>query len=254
VKANPNPLLAFVYCSVLAPASLVLALNSHALAQSAPSDLSDAEEVRIGKLLAQDFMQQEGMAPTPQSIKLDAFIQKVGDQVAAKAQRKIPYTFHFDPSPGFRSAVGLPGGQVFVGGGILAMMDTEDQLAVVLGHEVEHIDLNQCRDRLIQVLKDQHLAAADVKEMKVDPFLDGYGHDKEFAADREGVKLAIKAGYSPEGGIRLLQMYVILGQQLTHAPSEAQSNLEARIAQIKDVMKSEGDRKYPPEKKLEFPE
>jgi predicted Zn-dependent protease len=216
--------------------------------------LSDENEIRIGKLLAEDFIQQEGMAPTPQTTKLDAYLQKVGDRVAANATRKIPYTFHFDPSPSFRSAVGLPGGQVFVGGGILAMMDTEDQLAMVLGHEVEHIDLNQCRDRLAKVLTDQKLEPNAVQSMKVDPFLPGYGHDNEFAADREGVKLAIKAGYSPEGGIRLLEMYVIMGEKLTHTPNEARQNLEARIEQIRQVTKSENLAKYPDERALDWPQ
>jgi predicted Zn-dependent protease len=248
----------FSFSHLLLPIStlllvLVTFFGVQAKAQSDSAELSDAEEIRIGKLLAADFMKQEGMAPTPQSIQLDAYLQKVGDRVTAHAQRKIPYIFHFDPSPGFRSAVGLPGGQIFVGAGILAMMDTEDQLAAVLGHEAEHIALNQCRDRLVKLLKDQHLSPGDVNEMKVDPFLPGYGHDNEFAADKEGVKLAIEAGYSPEGAIRLLQMYVILGQQMTHASNEARENLEARIAQIKEIAPAGNDKKFPAEKPLDLP-
>ncbi len=207
--------------------------------------LSDADEVRIGQVLAQQFEQEEGMAPTPQTTKLDQYLQTVGDRVAAHAQRKLPYQFHFDPSPGFKSAVGLPGGQIFVGAGILAYIDTEDQLAAVLGHEVEHVALNQCRERLIKQLGDLHLSAEDASrpdpakhdaktyKLKVDPFLPGYGHDNEFAADREGVNLAIQAGYSPDAVIRLLQTYVILGEQMPNTPKEAKANLEARIAQIR---------------------
>jgi len=63
--------------------------------------------------------------------------------VAAGAERKLPYRFHFDANPAFHNAVGLPGGQVYVGAGILAYMDAEDQLAVVLGHKIEHVNLNQ---------------------------------------------------------------------------------------------------------------
>jgi len=101
------------------------------------------------------------------------------------------------------------------------MMDTEDQLAIVLGHEMEHVAQNQCRDRLISELASQHLTMATVEQMKVEPFLPGYGHEKEFAADRKGVKLAAATGYSPKAASRLLNMYVILGQQMTHTPSEA---------------------------------
>ena len=200
--------------------TIVLALFLTAVAQTLAS-ISDADEIRLGQILADDFIAQEGMQPTPQTTKLDAYLQTVGDKVAVHAQRKIPYRFRFDPSPSFRSAVGLPGGQVFVGAGILAYMDSEDQLAMVLGHEIEHIDLSQCRDRLAKTLDEQHLAPATATKMRVDPFLPGYGREGELAADREGVKLAMQAGYSGESAIRLLQTYIILGDNMPNSPKEA---------------------------------
>jgi predicted Zn-dependent protease len=114
-------------------------------------------------------------------------------------------------------------------------MDSEDQLAAVLGHEVEHIALNQCRDRVIKVLAEKHLSTDKLEELKVDDFLPGYGHDNELAADREGVKLAMEAGYSPKGAIRLLRTFVILGQQMPNTPTEGQKGLEERIAQIEPL-------------------
>jgi beta-barrel assembly-enhancing protease len=231
--------------------------------------LTDADEVRIGQILAEQFEQEEGMAPTPQTRKLDQYLQTVGDRVAVHAQRKLPYQFHFDPSPGFKSAVGLPGGQIFVGAGILAYIDTEDQLAAVLGHEVEHVALNQCRDRLVKQLGELHLSAQDASrpdpaqpdsksdlktyKLKVDPFLPGYGHDNEFAADREGVTLAIQAGYVPDAVIRLLQTYVILGDQMPNTPKEAKANLEARIAQIRTLSAASTLPKPAAEKPLALP-
>ena len=162
---------------------LLCATTTGAQAPSSPLSLTDADEIRLGQAIADDFVAQEGMQPTPQTRKIDDYLQSVGDRVTAHARRKIPYRFHFDPSPSFRSAVGLPGGQVFVGAGILAYMDSEDQLAMVLGHEVEHIDLNQCRDRLIKVLSEQHLTVSMADKLKVDPFLPGYGREGELAKD-----------------------------------------------------------------------
>jgi predicted Zn-dependent protease len=200
--------------------------------------LTDAEEVRIGEVLAKDFERQEGIQPTPQSIKIDAYLQAVGDKVAANAQRKLPYRFHFDPSPTFHSAVALPGGQIYVGAGILAYIDSEDQLAIVLGHELEHVALNQCRDRLAKVLSEGHLSVNDADKLKVDTFLEGYGHDNEFAADREGALLAMKAGYSADAAVRLLRTFIVLGEQMPNTPNESKRNLEARIEQIRDIRKS----------------
>jgi Putative Zn-dependent protease len=217
---------------------LTIFLSTSALLSQTTS-LSEAVEVRIGNRLAIQFAKSEGMQPTPQTTKIEEYLQAVGDRLAAHAKRKLPYHFHFDPNPSFKSAFALPGGEIFVGAGILAMMDTEDQLAAVLGHEMEHVDLNQCRDRLLDELAKQHLSPDTADSLKVDPFLPGYGHDREFAADAHGVKLAADAGYSPEEAIRLLNMFVILGQQMTHTQSEAEKNLKDRIAQIQNLITKE---------------
>ena len=232
--------------------TIALALLLIAALQT-PAPISDADEVRLGQILADDFIAQEGMQPTPQTTKLDEYLQSVGDKVAVHAQRKIPYRFRFDPSPSFRSAVGLPGGQVFVGAGIVAYMDSEDQLAMVLGHEIEHIDLNQCRERLAKALDDQHLTPATATKMKVDPFLPGYGREGELAADREGVKLAMQAGYSGESAIRLLQTYIILGDNMPNSPKEAKESLERRIAQMRTVIAESKLPKPEKEKPLALP-
>ena len=223
------------------------------IAGAAGNSLADADEVRLGEVLAVKFAAEEGMQPTPQSKKIDEYLQKVGDRVTAHAKRKIPYKFHFDPSPSFRSAVGLPGGQVFVGAGILAYMDSEDQLGMVLGHEVEHIDLNQCHDRLVKVMADEHLTVNDGERLNVDPFLPGYGREGELAADREGVLLAMQAGYAAEAAIRLLQTYIILGENMPNTPKEAKENLQRRIAQIRTVIAESKLPKPEKEKELGLP-
>ena len=218
----------------------------------AEANLNDADEVRIGRILSDQFIKLEGLQSTAQITKIEGYLQSVGDRLAAHTRRKLPYRFHFDPNPTFKSAFALPGGEVFVGGGVLAMMDTEDQLAIVLGHEMQHVILNQCRNRLTKELADKHLTVETAEQLKVDPFLPGYGHDNEFKADLEGVRLAAQAGYSPQSAIRLLNMYVILGQQMTNTPSEAENNLKNRIAQIKQLIESD-KLATPKEKPLAMP-
>jgi predicted Zn-dependent protease len=238
---------------VFLPASLApVALVANAQSSATSTALSDADEIRAGAVLAAKYVAMKGLAPTPQIIKIEEYLQRVGDQVASHAQRKLPYRFHFDPDPTFKSAVALPGGQVFVGGGILTYMDTEDQLAAVLGHEIEHIALSQCRDRLIQEIVRKHLAISDFEKLNLEPFMPGYGHDGELAADREGVKLAMETGYSANGAVKLLQTFVILGEQMPGTLSEAKSNLEARIAQIRTL--AESQKNSPAEKPLALPQ
>src|SRR5262249_46157969 len=156
-------------------------------------------------------------------------------------------------SPSFRSALGLPGGQVFVGAGFLAYMDSEDQLAMVLGHEVEHIDLNQCRDRLVKGMADEHVTWKGGEKLKVDFFFTGYGKDGELAADREGLLLAMQAGYAGEAAVRLLQTYIILGDNMPNSPREAKESLQRRIAQLRAVLEDSKIPKPEKEKALELP-
>jgi predicted Zn-dependent protease len=233
---------------------LVLLLSApvlHAQNSGNPVSITDTDEIRAGRVLAEEFERREGMKPTPQTTKIDAYLQSIGNRVAAHAQRKLPYHFRFDPSPKFKSAVGFPGGEVFVGGGILAYMDSEDQLAAVLGHEVEHIALNHCRERLAKTLADQHLSTRTLSRLKLGDFLNGYGHDNELAADREGVKLAMEAGYSANGAIRLLQTFVTLEEQMPNTPAEAKSTLRERVAQIQSLVESRAPQ--PAEKPLTLP-
>jgi len=75
----------------------------------------------------------------------------------------------------------------------------------------------------------------------------------QFPADREGVELAIKAGYVPGAVVRLLQTYVILGEQMPNTPKEAKNNLEARIAQIRTLTASNRRPRPPAEKPLALP-
>ena len=190
-------------------------------------ELTDADEIRIGQALADQFAKSEGLQPTPQIVKTEAYLQSVGDRLAAHAKRKLPYKFYLDPNPAFRRA--FPGGVIFVGGGILALSDSENQFAMV----------NPCRERLLAELEKTKLSPAQGEQRKIDPFLPGYGHDIEFAWDADGTKLAPAAGYAPAAGARTLKMFVVMGQEMTHTESEADANLKARIAEIQKLMARE---------------
>ena len=198
--------------------------------------VTDADEIRIGDVLAGKFAVNRGIAPTPQGQSIEEYLQRVGERVAAKAQRQLSYRFHYDADPRFNSAVALPGGHIFVGAGILAYVDSEDQLAIVLGHEIEHIALNHCHERLAQLFKDGHLNIADAAKLKIEDFFPGYGHDRELAADREGVKLAMSTGYNGSAGVCLLQMFVILAQQRPHTSTENEERIQERIVQMQSLV------------------
>jgi predicted Zn-dependent protease len=230
-----------------------LLLPALACAQSSPQ-LSTADEIRAGDALFAAFQKSQGFADTPESKAIEVYLQKVGDKVAQNAKRKLPYKFHLDPHPGFRSGVGYPGGQIVVGGGVLALLEHEDELAVVLGHEIEHIDLGQCAQRVIEAMLKDHLTPAQFDKLSIDDFGNPYGKAGELAADREGVKLAVAAGYSPQAAVELFEVFQFLARDAKPAPPRADSpSLEERIRQVRDQIKGEGWDTSKAEKPLDLP-
>jgi len=223
------------------------------LAQTAPQ-LSTADEIRAGNALFAAFQKSQGFADTPESKTIEKYLQQVGEKVAEHARRKLPYKFHLDPHPGFRSAVAYPGGQIVVGGGVLALMTHEDELAVVLGHEIEHVDLGQCAQRVIEAMQKDHLTPEQFDKLSIDDFGDPYGRDGELAADREGIKLAAAAGYSTHAAIELLEMFQFLSRDAKPAPPRKDSpSLEERIQQARAEIRSEGWDESKPERPLDLP-
>ena len=134
-------------------------------------------------------------------------------EICPGARRKLPYKFHYIPDSDFVNAFALPGGHVFVGQGLLALMQSEDALAAVLGHEVEHIDLRHCSERMQTEAHLRNLGAlGDLVGLPVEVFLAGYSKEQEMEADRDGTTLAVKAGYSPLGILQLFGEFKKLEQ------------------------------------------
>ena len=229
-----------------------LLIPGAAIAQGSPQ-LSLADEIRAGDALFGSFKKAQGFADTPETTAIEGYLRKVGEKVAEHAKRKLPYKFHLDPHPGFRSAVAYPGGQIVVGGGALALMQHEDELAVLLGHEIEHVDLNQCAQRLIEAMQKDHLTPDQFDKLSIDNFGNPYGKDGELAADREGVKLAVAAGYAPQATIELLEMFQFLWRDAKPAPRADSPSLEERIRQGRDEIKSQGWDAKQAEKALVLP-
>lgn len=170
--------------------------------------LSDQEEIRIGDELAAQYLGARPLSSDQR--ELDEYIGEVGGRVAGSAHRKLPYRFHLIPEPGMINAFALPGGHVFVGKGIVDLMKSEDQLANVLGHEVEHIDHYHCVERVQIEAQLRHLRLGDLGalvQLPMDLWEAGYNKDEELEADREGMRLAVAAGYSPYGAVSMFQKF-----------------------------------------------
>ena len=163
--------------------------------------ISDEEEIRIGDALAERYLAQFGSGDAA----MQEYVNTVGRVVAANARRKFNYKFHYVPEEYLVNAFALPGGHVFIGKGLIQMMESEDELASVLGHEVEHIDNYHCVERY--QLKARAGALGELLMLPVELFQAGYGKEQELEADRDGTWLAVKAGYSAQGAIHMFETF-----------------------------------------------
>lgn len=184
-------------------------LREFAHVPAAAMPLSDREEIYVGDELARRY---EAKSPwmagkMAEESRIEACVQLVGLRVAGRAERKLPYRFHYLPDKNFVNAFALPGGHVFIGLGLLRLMKTEDELANVLGHEVEHIDRRHCAERVQLEMRVRKLPMGGLIALPIEFFEAGYSKAQELEADRQGTTLAVWAGYSPLGAIRMFETY-----------------------------------------------
>ncbi len=94
------------------------------------------QEKKIGGEEAKKVEQEMGLLDDP---ALTSYVDAVGQRLVKESPRQdLPHQFHvvdmIEPN-----AFALPGGYVYVTRGLLALVNTEDELAGVVGHEIGHV-------------------------------------------------------------------------------------------------------------------
>ncbi|HEY4305523.1 MAG TPA: M48 family metallopeptidase [Gemmatimonadaceae bacterium] len=222
------PLIAIAVASTLIATS---ASATSTIALDAPHTLtaSDSDEIALGAALIAQFDADRGLAPTPQTQRIQAYLQRIADSLGKNTKRRLPWKIHYDPHPGIKSGFALPGGHVVIWGGIVAYMSNEDEAAAIIAHEIEHTDLGQVAIRLDSLVKSgRDLRVAS--QWKWQEFGVTYGKALEERCDFEGTKLMVKAGYSPFAMKTLLESFLAIAK--VHDPSAAPNRLIAdRVTQ-----------------------
>jgi len=138
--------------------------------------------------------------------ELQAYIDEIGAEIAAVSERPdYGYSFTLLDSP-IVNALALPGGYIYVTRGLLALTNTEGELAAVLGHELGHVIGRHSAERysrgvLTQLGAGIAGAAAGSQELGQILAMGGglalaaHSRAQEFEADDLGVRYASRAGY-----------------------------------------------------------
>ena len=218
--------------------------------------VSESKEIDMGNQSYVPARQQQG-GDYVIDAELTAYVQSVGNKLAAVSDRKLPYEFVIlnDSVP---NAWAMPGGKIAFNRGLLYELNSEAELAAVLSHEIVHAaarhGAKQMEDGMLlqgavmaaavaaNGTNYSHLAvggaqlSSQLMSMK-------FGRDDESEADHYGMIYMKRAGYDPRAAVTLQETFVRLSQGqhpdfikglfATHPPSE--ERVQANIATLAEV-------------------
>ena len=98
--------------------------------------ISESEEVKLGTETDEEVVAALGLY---EHEALEEMVERIGAQLAEKSERPgLPWTFRVLDEPAV-NAFAVPGGYVYATRGLLVHLESEDELAAVLGHEIGHV-------------------------------------------------------------------------------------------------------------------
>lgn len=173
---------------------------------------SAEEESRTGAQAAKQVEAQMGLVRDPE---LQSYVEKLGARLAMNSPRRdVQYRFAIADMPE-TNAFALPGGYIYVSRGLLALANSEAELANVIGHEIGHVAARhharqQTRATGVGLLSTLGTIAAAVlagpgaaqmvgavSQVAGAGIIASYSRDQERESDDIGQRIAAQSGYDP---------------------------------------------------------
>jgi predicted Zn-dependent protease len=216
--------------------------------------MTHEEERQLGDKVLQQVLR---IWPLVQDPSVKSYVDRVGKKILRTlGPQPFTYEFYVLNTPDI-NAFAVPGGKVFLNSGLIQMVDTEDELAAVIAHEMghvvaRHVDKQSQKGMKLSLatlgailagialgpqaagaLATTSLAAGQTAMLK-------YSRENEEEADYLGLKFMEKAGYDPQAMITVLKkIRLVTGPAgsdppaylMTHpALEQRMSNLEVEMA------------------------
>lgn len=169
---------------------------------------------------------------------LQDYVNEIGQKLARVSQRP-DLEWHFTVVDADDiNAFALPGGYIYITRGIMSYLNSEAELAAVVGHEIGHVTARHSVRQQSQGLLTGILgtaaaiftgsrAVADLANIGGQALLRGYGREMELEADRLGAEYIAKTGYDPKAMIDVVG--VLKNQEVFEMDQARKEGREPRI-------------------------
>jgi predicted Zn-dependent protease len=199
--------------------------------------MSESQEIALGRTSDAEVRKQYKAYSNP---ALQSHVNHVGQEIAAHSHRpNLHYHFTVLDSPEI-NAFALPGGYVYITRGILAYLNSEAEMAAVLGHEVGHVTARHgVRQQSAAQAANIGISLAsifvpelntqlghDLSNLMGGALLSGYGREHELEADRLGAQYLARTNYDPQAMIRVID--VLKNQEMFDVEIAKQEGREPR--------------------------
>lgn len=219
--------------------------------------ISVDQEIALGLQAAPEMAAQFGGLDPDERVQ--ALVDQIGNHIVSSspaAESPYEFEFHVLEDEQTINAFALPGGQIFITRALLDRLQTEGELAGVLGHEVGHVVGRHSAEHIAKAKLTEGLTGA-VVIASYDPDNPGsaqtaqmaavigqlinlkFGRDDELESDFWGVCFMYDAGYDP--GELVSMMQILAESQQGQAPPEFFSthpNPENRIERIQSAIQN----------------
>ena len=170
--------------------------------------MSEAQEIELGRNMDGEIRREMGVY---EDAELQRYVESIGMRLAKVSQRpNLPWHFTVVDEPAV-NAFALPGGYIYLTRGILPFLDTESELAGVLGHEIGHVTARHSAQQytqattagigvqLLSIFVPEARPFQNLTETALGVLFLKHGRDDELQADRLGVDYTARTGWNPIG-------------------------------------------------------
>jgi len=209
---------------------------------------SEEQDIELGKSYAPEI--EKEMGGKIQNLTLQNYINSVGLKVAAVSHKPY-FDFHYTALEDETvNAFALPGGYIYITRGMLEKLESEAQLAAILGHETTHVVARHSSAQIsreigIEVALSAVSSKAPGGAMQVAGVARqiiglGYSRVQEKEADLSGLDYMVKAGYDPQGMVQTMQMLEAESQGGQVEFLSTHPSPENRVEYIAQTIKNRG--------------